>query len=159
MKIGVISDTHLLGTNHFLEKVMEDYFKDTDLILHAGDLTSMEVLHAFKGREVIVVAGNSDSPEVKKRFQIKEVITVNHLKIGLIHGWGFPFGVEKRVTTLFKGIHCLVFGHSHRATNHRRNNTLYFNPGSFSAGISSLWRRSIGLLTVDEKIRGRIIRL
>ena len=159
MKIGVISDTHLKESNHFLEKVIEAYFKDVDLILHAGDLTSMEVLHAFKGKEVVAVAGNNDSSEVKKRLSIREVITANHLKIGLIHGWGFPMGVERRVRSLFRGIHCLVFGHNHWATNHSRNGILYFNPGAFSGGISSLWRRSIGLLTIDEDIQGRIIRL
>lgn len=159
MKIGVISDTHLNGPNPSLERVMETYFKDVDLILHAGDLTSMEVLHAFKGKEVIAVAGNNDYSQVKRRLPLKKVIEVKHFKIGLTHGWGLPFGVEKRATSLFKGIHCLVFGHSHWATNHRRNGILYFNPGSFSGGFSSLWRRSIGLLTVDEDIRGKIIRL
>ena len=60
MKIGVISDTHLNGPNPSLERAIEKYFKDVDLILHAGDLTSMEVLHAFKGKKVIAVAGNND---------------------------------------------------------------------------------------------------
>ena len=159
MKIGVISDTHLRESNHLLQKVIDLHFKDVDVILHAGDLTAIEVLHAFEGKEVIAVAGNSDSPEVKKRLPIKEVITAKHLKIGLIHGWGFPMGVEGRVRSLFQGIHCLVFGHNHWATNHNRNGILYFNPGTFSGGISSLWRRTIGLLTIDKDIQGRIIRL
>ncbi|MEE9611025.1 MAG: YfcE family phosphodiesterase [Desulfatiglandales bacterium] len=158
MKIGVLSDTHLNGPNSFLEKIVEKYFKDVDLILHAGDLTSMEVLHAFKGKEVIAVSGNSDSSQVKQRLPVKEVIEANHFKIGLTHGWGLPIGLGKRLTSLFREIHCLVYGHSHWATNHRRNGILYFNPGSFSGGISSLWRRSIGLLTVEEDIRGEIIR-
>ena len=159
MKIGVISDTHLKESNHFLEKVIEAYFKDVDLILHAGDLTSMEVLHAFKGKEVVAVAGNNDSSEVRQRLPIKEVITAKHFKIGLIHGWGFPMGVERRVRSLFQGIHCLVFGHNHWATSHNRNGILYFNPGTFSGGISSLWRRTISILTINEDIQGRIIRL
>lgn len=158
MKIGVVSDTHLKGPNPSLEKVVEKYFKDVDMILHAGDLTSMEVLHAFKGKDVIAVAGNNDPSLVKQRLPLKQVITAHHFKIGVIHGWGLPIGLEKRLTSLFRGIHCLVYGHSHWATNHRRNGILYFNPGSFSGGISSLWRRSIGLLTVDEDIQGEIIR-
>ena len=159
MKIGVISDTHLMGSNSFLEKVTERYFNDVDLILHAGDLISLEALHAFKGKEVIAVAGNSDSSEVRQRLLEKEVIEANRFKIGLIHGWGFPMGVGKRVASSFDEIHCIVFGHSHRAANYRRNGILYFNPGAFSCGISSLWRRSIGLLTIDEEIQGEIIRL
>ncbi|UCF56373.1 MAG: metallophosphoesterase family protein [Deltaproteobacteria bacterium] len=159
MKIGIISDTHLKGPSHFLEKIAEEYFRDVDLILHAGDLTALEVLDAFKGKEVIAVAGNSDSPDVKKRLPTKEVVTASHFKIGLTHGWGFPMGLERKVTPLFQGVHCIVFGHSHWATNSIRNGILYFNPGAFLGGISSLWRRSIGLLNVDREIQGEIIRL
>jgi len=159
MKIGVISDTHLTGSNHFLEMVIEKYFKDVALVLHAGDLISLDVLHAFKGKEVRTVSGNSDPSEVKQRLPIKEVITADHFKIGLIHGWGFPIGLGKRVESSFDEIDCIVYGHSHWATNYNRNGILHFNPGAFLGGISSLWRPSIGLLTIDKKIRGEIIRL
>ena len=159
MKIGVISDTHLKGPSPLLEKIMEAYFRDVDLILHAGDLTSLKVLEAFNGKEVIAVAGNNDSPEVKKQLPVKEVISVNHFKIGLTHGWGFPVRLERKLTPFFKGVDCIVFGHSHWAVNHRKKGILYFNPGSFSDGMTSLWRKSIGLLTVDGEIRGKIIRV
>ncbi len=157
MKIGVISDTHLKGADPLLERVIEKYFKGVDLNFHAGDLTSAEVLGAFRGKEIVAVAGNNDSSGVKQQLPKKEVITANGFKIGLIHGWGLPLGLEKRVTYSFEGIHCLVYGHSHRAVSHRRNGILYFNPGSFSGGLASLWRRSVGLLTIDKDIKGEII--
>ena len=159
MKIGVISDTHLRGPSRFLEKTVEEHFSDVDLILHAGDLTALEVLSVFKEREVIAVAGNSDSFDVKKRLPVKKVVTANHFRIGLAHGWGFPLGLERKVTPIFRGVNCIVFGHSHWATNRYKNGILYFNPGAFSGGISSLWRRSIGLLKIDRKIQGEIIRI
>ena len=157
MKIGVISDTHLKGPSRLLQKIAGEFFQDVDLILHAGDLTTLQVLEAFQGKEVIAVAGNNDSPEVKKKLPMKAVISANHFKIGLTHGWGFPARLEKKVTPFFKGVDCIVFGHSHRAANHRANGILYFNPGSFSDGITSLWKRSVGLLTIDREIRGQII--
>jgi putative phosphoesterase len=157
MKIGVISDTHLNAPNASLEKVVKDYFKDTDLILHAGDIHSLGVLDAFKGKKFHAVAGNRDRPEVKEKFPAKALITVNGVRIGLTHGWGPPFRLEKRVVSLFEGIHCLVFGHSHRAVNHFRNGILFFNPGAFTGGIFSFWRPSIGLLTINQGIRGEII--
>ena len=129
-----------------------------DLILHAGDLISLQVLEAFKGKEVIAVAGNNDPPEVREKLPVKEIISIHHFKIGLTHGWGFPVSPERKLTPLFKGVDCIVFGHSHWAANHRTNGVLYFNPGSFSGGILALWRRSIGLLTIDREIRGHIIR-
>lgn len=159
MKVGVISDTHLKEPDRSLEKIAGEYFRDVDLILHAGDLTSLQVLEAFQGKEVIAVAGNNDAPEVKRKLSVKEVISVNHFKIGLTHGWGLPLRLERKVTPLFKGVDCIVFGHSHWATNHRANGILYFNPGSFSGGLTSLWRKSIGLLTIDREIRGQIIRV
>ena len=158
MKIGVISDTHLKKPNRLLKEIAREYFCHVDLILHAGDLTSLKVLEAFNGKKVIAVAGNNDPPEVKKRLPVKEVISVNRFKIGLTHGWGFPARQEKKLTPFFKGVDCIVFGHTHWSSNHRTNGILFFNPGSFSGGISSLWRRSIGLLTIDREIRGHIIR-
>jgi putative phosphoesterase len=158
MKIGVISDTHLEGPSPLLKKVAAEYFHGVDLILHAGDLTSLKVLEAFNGKKVIAVAGNNDPPEVKKKLPAKEIISVNQFKIGLTHGWGFPVRQEKKLTSFFKGVDCIVFGHTHWSANHHTNGILYFNPGSFSGGISSLWRRSIGLLTIAREIRGHIIR-
>lgn len=159
MKIGVISDTHLKRPSRMLERIAEEYFQGVDLILHAGDLTALEVLDVFEGKEVIAVAGNNDSPGVKRRLPLREVIRAGHFKIGLVHGWGFPAGLKGKVTPLFKRVHCIVFGHSHWATTHRRAGILYFNPGAFSGGITALWRRSIGILTIDSEIQARIIRL
>ena len=48
MKIGVISDTHLSDPNECL-------FADADVILHAGDLISLEVLKVFFNKKVISV--------------------------------------------------------------------------------------------------------
>jgi hypothetical protein len=84
---------------------------------------------------------------------------VKDYRIGLTHGWGAPFGLKRRASSVFEDVHCIVFGHSHWAVNRRRNGVLFFNPGTFSGGIFSLWRRSIGLLTVDQDIMGEIIQL
>jgi putative phosphoesterase len=159
MRIGVISDTHMTEPQPLLEMVVETYFKNVDLILHAGDLTRIGVLDAFAGKEVIAVAGNSDSLEVKQRLPEKITLPVNHFKIGMIHGWGFPVGLERRLDSSFEGLHCLVYGHSHRPANHYRDGVLYFNPGAFCGGIFSLWRRTVGILTIERNIRGDIIRL
>jgi len=159
MKIGILSDTHLEAPNSTLEKIIGQYFGDTDLILHAGDLISLDVLEAFSGKEVIAVAGNSDPQNVHARLPEKEIIQAGGFKIGLIHGWGIPLGIEKRLASAFDGVDGLVFGHSHRPVNHYRNGILFFNPGAFSGGIFSLWRRTVGILQIDKNIRGEIIRI
>ena len=130
------------------------------MILHAGDIVSMEVLDAFKGHKLIAVAGNKDGAEVRKHLPEKLVLEIGGFTIGLIHGWGPPWGLAKRVAACFDDVQCLVFGHSHWACKQRdREGVFFFNPGSFSSSIFSGWRRSIGILTVDEEIRAEIIRL
>jgi hypothetical protein len=53
----------------------------------------------------------------------------------------------------------VIYGHSHRPANHYRHGVLYFNPGAFCGGIFSLWRRTVGILSVEKAIQGEIIRL
>ena len=159
MKIGVISDTHLKRGNDLLEKVIKRYFKETDLILHAGDLVSLEVLDAFKDKKVVAVVGNMDSQEVRNQLPEKEVVEAAGFKIGLIHGWGSPNGLEKKVAASFQNVDCVVFGHSHRGFNKIMDNILLFNPGAFASSFFSPRDSSIGLLNLGEKIEGEIIKI
>lgn len=156
MKIGVISDTHLKGYDDRLRTIMEDYFCDVSLILHAGDLVDISVLDAFDGKEVKAVFGNMDPPEVKKILPDKLVLDLNGYKIGLIHGWGIPFGIEKKLREKFDDIDCLVYGHTHKAVNMIKDNVLFFNPGS---AIDKRFSKNntIGILEISDKITGEII--
>jgi uncharacterized protein len=159
MKIGVISDTHLERPTPLLKIVADRYFKHVDMVFHAGDIHTPEVLEAFKGKKCHIVAGNRDQPIIKENFPAAELIKVEGFRIGLTHGWGFPFGLEKRAASLFEDIDCLVFGHSHWPVNHRRGGLLFFNPGAFTGGIFSLWRKTVGILNLEKDIRGEIIRI
>lgn len=159
MKIGVISDTHLRAPTPLLEDAVRRYFLDTDLIIHAGDLVTLDVLDAFKGKKVIAVAGNNDGPEVKRRLPRKEVISAGGFKIGLMHGWGWPMGIGRKVSREFDGVDCIVYGHSHWPNCQRKGGVIYFNPGAFSGGLPFPARRTIGILTIDRHIHGRIIRI
>jgi len=159
MKIGVISDTHLDSPTPLLEIVADKYFKDVDMVFHAGDIHAPEVLEAFKGKQCHIVAGNRDQPNIKDNFPATDLIKIKGFRIGLTHGWGFPFGLEKRAASLFDDIDCLVFGHSHWPVNHRRDGILFFNPGAFTGGIFSLWRKTVGILNVEKDIQGEILRI
>ena len=159
MKIGVISDTHLDRPSPLLETVAEKYFKNVDMVFHAGDITAPEVLEAFKGKKCFVVAGNRDQPNIKEKFPKTKLVEVMGFRIGLTHGWGFPFGLAKRAASLFENIDCLVFGHSHWPTNYERDGILFFNPGAFTGGIFPLWRTTVGILNIERDIRGEILRI
>jgi putative phosphoesterase len=159
MKIGVISDTHLKKPTPELYQLQNTVFSDVSVVLHAGDLTELAVLEAFSGREVIAVHGNMDSHAVRKQLPSEKVIEIGGFRIGLTHGWGNPFGMPKKVGRVFDQVDAIVYGHTHRCENKIREGVLYFNPGAFSGGFPFFGRGSVGILTLEERISGRIIKL
>lgn len=159
MKIGVISDTHLSEPSDSLCRLMEGTFKDVSIIMHAGDLTCMGVLDVFSKKEIIAVHGNMDGSDVSERLPKKDVLTVGQYRIGLIHGWGSPWGIEERISEQFKNVHAIVYGHTHKSANHVKNGILMFNPGAFCGTFLLGHNRSVGVLTVGDDIRGMIIKV
>jgi putative phosphoesterase len=158
MKIGVISDTHLRILDKRLEIIAEDHFKNVDVILHAGDLVNLDVLDVFRGKEIYAVRGNMDSESVIRELPEKRTLEIHGHRIGLIHGWGNPIGIEEKIIKEFEDIECLVFGHTHQAANKIIDDILFFNPGSPTDRRFSRCN-TIGILDVEEEISGTIIEL
>lgn len=159
MKIGVISDTHLAEPNERLYSLAEHIFADVSVILHAGDLISLEILKAFSNKKVISVRGNMDRHEVAARLPDKEVVAIDRFRIGLIHGWGSPWGIEERLRNCFSNIDVIVYGHTHKAANHLKDGILFFNPGAFCGTFITGRNCSVGILKVSDRIEGAIISL
>ncbi|MBW1741585.1 MAG: metallophosphoesterase family protein [Deltaproteobacteria bacterium] len=159
MKIGVISDTHLRKPTPELYQLQHTVFADVSMILHAGDLTELEVLEAFSGKEVVAVSGNMDARIVMNQLPSKKVIEIQGFRIGLTHGWGNPFGMPKKLVGAFDKVDAIVYGHTHRPDNKIREGILFFNPGAFFGGFPFARKRSVGILTLGERISGQIINL
>lgn len=160
-KIGVISDTHIPTRAPSLPKKIFEYFKDIDLILHAGDLEKLEVLDDLKkiNKNVIAVYGNMDPSDVASKLPSKSIIKINNFKIGLTHGYGPPEGIRQRILEEFnEKLDCVVFGHTHNPFNEIENNILFFNPGSPTDTVFTDIN-SIGILKINNKIKGEIIKL
>ena len=160
MRIGVISDTHLTSLNQMIESVAEVHFADVDLIVHAGDIVDADVLDVFIGKDVYAVCGNMDLSSVRRTYPQKLILEIEGCRIGVIHGWGSPFSIEKKLMKEFKHIDCLIYGHTHRAANHKDDGVLYFNPGS-PTDRTFTDRRTVGILQIENNktIQGRIIEL
>jgi putative phosphoesterase len=156
MKIGVLSDTHLTGDSLALNRIVDTYFHDADMIFHAGDIVEIDVLDVFLPKRVEAVAGNMDSVGVRSQIPIKKVITIGTFKIGLIHGWGSPAGIENRIRKEFVDIDCIVFGHTHYPINQVIEGILFFNPGS-ALEKRFTKKNTIGILEITDKIDGKII--
>ena len=159
MKIGVISDTHLCKPTEALCQLQHGVFADVFMILHAGDLTELDVLHAFFDKEVVAVSGNMDSSMVKNQLPSKRIIEVAGFRIGLTHILGKPFTSAKGLMAGFDQVNAIVYGHTHRPVNEVRDGILFFNPGAFYGSTPFLGRGSVGILTLGEELRGQIITL
>jgi len=147
----------MLEVDDELEYIIEELFSDAELILHAGDLVSGEVLSYLGSRDVIAVAGNMDSRAVSEALPAKRIVEVGGVRIGLIHGYGSSVRLAERLRTEFDRIDCLVFGHSHQPAIDRNGNELFFNPGSVVG--RGRYRPSVGLLYIGPEIQGEIIPL
>lgn len=158
MKIGVISDTHLTRVSDEFRAYFGKYLRSCDMILHAGDFVGIELFKFLSEYNFHGVAGNMDSPEIKNFLPSKKIVEADRFRIGLIHGWGAPWGIEDKLIKEFTDVHCIVYGHTHQARNGERNGILMFNPGTASD------RRftddlTIGILTVEDQLSGEVIRI
>jgi putative phosphoesterase len=151
MKIGVLSDSHVVSFDQLNDKILAA-LADVDLIVHAGDFVVKDVLDGLKRMgEVRAVRGNMDSDELKALLPEKELLEIEGRKIGIIHGWGSPYGIDDRVGNVLSGVDIIIYGHSHYPHNETKNGVFFFNPGPA--------RSSFGILTVGAEISGEIIRL
>ena len=119
--IGVISDTHGLVRPEVFE-----LFKDADLIIHAGDIGSLEVLQALETlAPVKAVRGNNDRDAWADDLPPDQVLNVETHLFYVLHELEHlnfdPVAADFSV---------VIYGHSHRPAHEWKNGVLYLNPGS-----------------------------
>jgi uncharacterized protein len=160
MKIIVISDTHT-DSIESLAKTLVDELSSADLIIHAGDFTSKRLvddlrkLGRFRG-----VYGNIDGPDVRRELPEIDTVDAGGFRIGVNHPseGGSPITIEQRIRRKFQDVQVIIHGHSHRAKNEKKDGVLWFNPGSATGKFPAL-KKSYGILTVGDEIKGEIIDL
>jgi len=161
-RIGVLSDTHIPEKAQELPEELMEQLAELDFIIHAGDFENIDALKNLRRiNRVVAVSGNMDKSKVRSELSTREVLNVDHYKIGIIHGWGDPHTMAKRLYEEFKEdeVDCIVFGHSHQVHNETINGVLMFNPGSPTDTIYAHFK-SFGILeTSPEGIKGEIVRL
>lgn len=161
MRVGIISDTHVhsLETGLILaEKLLNDPFSDIEAILHAGDHVHGDLDSCFYPIPWYSVRGNMDSSS--DGLPTQRVVTLGETRIGMVHGWGSPSGIEKRVLSCFPAndIDVLVFGHSHQPLCRKVGSVLLINPGSPTDRRSAPYH-TVGILNIGSEVTGEIIRI
>ena len=92
MLIGVISDTHIPERAIKIPEPVFKAFEDVEVIFHAGDLVSMDVLHELENlAPTLCVQGNVDRM-CGLKLPKQEIVTIEGIKIGLDHGEVYPRG-------------------------------------------------------------------
>jgi len=158
MKIAVISDTHLHQVTKEFTEIYDEYLSDKEMILHAGDVVSPEIVEFLNAKDFHGVYGNMDPPEMKQLLPERKILNVGGYRLGLIHGWGRSDDLEDRILPLFDNVDVIVYGHSHVPSNHVRDGVFLFNPGT-ATGYSASGAHSIGVLELGDEVRGNIIKL
>jgi uncharacterized protein len=151
-RIGVISDTHYPERVPYIPyQQIETAFQDCDMILHAGDIESPEVISKLEQIAPVYAVYGDDEIDTHTLPE-KRIIEVGGVRIGLHHGHR-PYLLElpsrlKSVLGLNRGfnwggvhdwllhefrhddVQVIVFGHFHSTYSACHNGILFFNPGS-----------------------------
>jgi putative phosphoesterase len=129
--VAVIADTHLPRGGRTLSAPCLDVLAAADLILHAGDITRMDVLDALRDlAPVEAVHGNVDEPTLQALLPADLVVEVRGARIGMVHDAGPAEGRHARLVARFPGCHAVVYGHTHIPELVRHAGVWILNPGS-----------------------------
>ncbi|GMQ90357.1 MAG: metallophosphoesterase family protein [Gammaproteobacteria bacterium] len=148
--IGVISDTHGLVRPEAIEAL-----RGSDLIIHAGDIGTPEVLDELNAiAPVFAVRGNVDRGAWANNLPVSDVVQAGAKSLYVLHDLD-----ELDLDPLATNLHAVITGHSHRPMIREQDGVLYFNPGSAGPRRFTL-PVAVGRLRVcDHGLEGEIIQL
>lgn len=150
MAIGVISDTHGL-----LRTEAKEALRGSELILHAGDLGTAEVLRELQRiAPVVAVRGNVDVEAWAQRLQMVEVAECAAKSFYILHRIA-----DLDLKPKAAGFSAVIFGHSHKAKIEWLDGVLFFNPGSAGPRRFSLPVTVGKIEIVNRELRPEIIQL
>ena len=106
--------------------------KEADLILHAGDFTSIDTLVEIEsiGPPLAAVYGNVDSEQVRRHLPPERVVDADGVRIGMLHDAGPSRGRIERMKLRFPDVQAVIYGHSHIPLHEEQDGLQVFNPGS-----------------------------
>lgn len=132
MKIAIISDTHLPRGARALPEACLERLRAADLIIHAGDFVTVEVLEELRAiGPVVGVHGNVDNAAVRAALPATAIVPVGDHRLAVVHDAGPAPARLRRLRIRFPSADAVIFGHSHIPLLERAPDGFQiFNPGS-----------------------------
>ena len=119
--VGVVSDTHGLVRPEAL-----DALAGSDLIVHAGDVGTPEVLETLRTvAPTVAVRGNVDRDDWADALAETEVVECGERSLYLLHNLD-----ELDLDPVAARFDVVISGHSHKPLVSEKDGVLYLNPGS-----------------------------
>jgi len=149
-QIGVISDTHGLLRPEAVEAL-----QGSEVIIHAGDVGTPEVLEAL-GRiaPVIAVRGNVDTAPWARVLQATEVVEAAGRHLYVLHQLE-----HLDLDPVAAGFAAVIYGHSHNPSAEIRRGVLFLNPGSAGPRRFSLPITLVRLRLSEGSLEHEFVRL
>jgi len=138
--LGVISDTHgRMNAN------AADALRGSDVILHAGDIGSEDILRKLRQiAPVHAIVGNIDIHPLTSKHPATEVVEVAGKTFYMLHNLK-ALDLDPKAA----GFAAVICGHSHKPEFFFENGVLFFNPGSAGPRRFSL-PISVGRIRIED---------
>ena len=121
MRIGIISDTHGL-----LRPEAGKALHGVDLIVHAGDVGSPDILTKLKAiAPVFAVRGNVDTDPWADQLPVTTVVDAGGVSFHVLHDLR-----DLHLRAEMAKFDFVISGHTHQAEQTERDAVVYLNPGS-----------------------------
>ncbi len=154
MTVGILSDTH-----GYFHPSIPAYFASVDLIIHAGDVGSQEILAALEAlAPVRAVFGNVDGWELRKSLPEHDRFEFEGVSIWTTHIAGRPgrwqLGMEAKLKIDPPDV--FVCGHSHILQIERVDEIdkmLFINPGASGRQGMHAIKTCVRIEIADGKVR------
>ena len=115
VRIALVSDTHMPRKGLVLPPACVERLRAADVIVHAGDWSSLEAVAMVRGLgpPVVGVRGNVEEAGVRAALPATAQATAGGVRIGVVHDGGPGAGRLGRLRRRFPTADAVVFGHSH----------------------------------------------
>ena len=119
--VGLISDTHGLLRPEALVAL-----RGSDLIIHAGDVGTPEIIEKLRAiAPVVAVRGNIDKDVWASRLPSTAIVEAGSALIYVLHDIA-----QLDLDPTASPFNAVISGHSHKPGHTERNGVMYVNPGS-----------------------------